>query len=146
MAMNLTHPHVTALYKNSRFSKRISKINFCCSVWNAIVKYKFKLVMNSNTGLQIVEFWMCLNLVPSYDIHFKTTCIKCHFSIISWSFWSMTRGWVRETNYLSLDHGWSLSAQHFNCLKDVDHSFIFHPLEYDTQSDEDSCPANSGTI
>lgn len=47
--------------------------------------------------------------------------------------------------YLSLHHGRSLCAQHFDSLEDVHRPFVTHPLQDDTQSDEDTCPPHAST-
>lgn len=47
--------------------------------------------------------------------------------------------------YLSLHHGWSLCAQHFDSLEDVHRPFVTHPLQDNTQSDEDTCPPHTST-
>lgn len=46
--------------------------------------------------------------------------------------------------YLSLHHGRPLRAQHFDSLEDVHRSFVAHPLQDDTQGDEDTCPPHAG--
>jgi len=51
----------------------------------------------------------------------------------------------RTHSHLCLHHGWSLSTQHFDSLEDVDHSLVTHPLQYYTQSDKYTCPANAST-
>lgn len=47
--------------------------------------------------------------------------------------------------YLRLHHGRSLRAQHFDSLEDIHGSFVAHPLQDDTQGDEDSRPPHTGT-
>lgn len=47
--------------------------------------------------------------------------------------------------YLSLHHGRPLCAQHFDSLEDIHRSFVAHPLQDDTQGDEDTCPPHTGT-
>lgn len=47
--------------------------------------------------------------------------------------------------YLSLHHGWSLCAQHFDSLEDVHRPFVTHPLQDNTQSDEDTCAPHAST-
>lgn len=46
---------------------------------------------------------------------------------------------------LSLHHGRALCSQHLDCLEHVYHSLITHPLQYDTQSDEDSSATHTST-
>lgn len=46
---------------------------------------------------------------------------------------------------LSLHHGWSLCPQHFDSLEDVHRPFVTHPLQDNTQSDEDTCPPHAST-
>lgn len=48
-------------------------------------------------------------------------------------------------SYLRLYHGRALCPQHLNSLEDVHSSFITHPLQNDTQSDEDSGPPHTRT-
>lgn len=48
--------------------------------------------------------------------------------------------------YLSLHHGWSLCPQHFDSLENVHCPFITHPLQDNTQSDEDTCPSHASTV
>lgn len=45
--------------------------------------------------------------------------------------------------YLSLHHGWSLRPQHFDSLENVHRPFVTHPLQHNTQSDEDTCPPHA---
>lgn len=52
---------------------------------------------------------------------------------------------IKMLMYLSLHHGWSLCAQHFDSLEDVHCPFITHPLQHNTQSDEDTCPPHTST-
>lgn len=47
--------------------------------------------------------------------------------------------------YLGLHHGRPLRAQHFDSLEDIHRSFVAHPLQDDTQGDEDTCPPHTGT-
>lgn len=47
--------------------------------------------------------------------------------------------------YLCLYHGWSLCPQHLDRLEDVHYSLIPHPLQNNTESDEDPCPPNART-
>ena len=57
-------------------------------------------------------------------------------------------GWgVQEDplQYLCLHHGWPLRPQHLDGLEDVHHPFVAHPLQHDTESDEDSGPADPRT-
>lgn len=51
----------------------------------------------------------------------------------------------RVSVYLSLHHGRSLCAQHFDGLEDVHCPFVTHPLQDDTQSDEDTGPPHAST-
>lgn len=48
--------------------------------------------------------------------------------------------------YLSLHHGWSLCPQHFDSLENVHRPFVTHPLQDNTQSDEDACPSHASTV
>lgn len=48
---------------------------------------------------------------------------------------------------LRLHHSWSLRSQHFDRLEDVHHALITHPLQHDTQRDEDSgAPDTSAAV
>lgn len=47
--------------------------------------------------------------------------------------------------YLSLHHGGSLCAQHFDSLEDVHRPFVTHPFQDNTQGDEDTCPPHAST-
>lgn len=52
---------------------------------------------------------------------------------------------VMSCVYLSLHHCWPLCPQHFDSLEDVHCPFITHPLQDNTQSDENTCPSHSST-
>lgn len=47
--------------------------------------------------------------------------------------------------YLCLDHGWPLGSENLHRLEDVNHSFMPHPLQYDTDGDEHTSPSNTRT-
>lgn len=47
--------------------------------------------------------------------------------------------------YLCLYHGWSLCPQHLDRLEDVHYSLIPHPLQNNTERDEDTCPPDTRT-
>lgn len=47
--------------------------------------------------------------------------------------------------HLGLHHGWPLGPQHFDRLEDVHHALVAHPLQHDTQRDEDSGPPHTST-
>ena len=48
--------------------------------------------------------------------------------------------------YLVLNHRWSLSTQHLDCLIHVDNSLVSHSLQDDAESDEDTGSANTSTV
>ena len=55
------------------------------------------------------------------------------------------RNLVSEMSDLRLDDGRPLCPQHADSLKHVDEAFVSHSLEHNTQSDEDTGPANAHT-
>lgn len=46
-------------------------------------------------------------------------------------------------SHLRLHHRWPLRSQHFHRLEDVHHALVTHPLQHDTQRDEDSGAADT---
>lgn len=47
--------------------------------------------------------------------------------------------------YLGLHHGGPLCSQHFDSLEDVHSTFVAHPLQHNTEGDEDAGAAHSRT-
>ena len=48
--------------------------------------------------------------------------------------------------YLCLNHGWPLGPQGPDCLEDIHHPLVLHPLQHNAQRDEHACPPNASAI
>lgn len=48
--------------------------------------------------------------------------------------------------HLCLDRSGSLGAQHLDCLEDVHHPLVPHPLQHYAEGDEHACPAHPSTV
>ena len=76
--------------------------------------------------------------------HHSFHCINLRFQKL---FIAHTRGLMLMTlMYLCLNHSWPLGPQGPDCLEDIHHPLVLHPLQHNTQRDEHACPPNASAI
>lgn len=80
--------------------------------------------------------------VPAADL--CSTNVLC--SLPQWGWGGSVPSSTGAGSHLSLHHSRPLGPERLDCLEKIDHSFVPHPLQHDAEGDEDSGPANAGTV
>ncbi len=85
--------------------------------------------------------WSCRSVSLAVWTGFKSAALYYKYFILDkWYsiFWAVGQ-------YLCLHHGRPLCAQGLNCLEQIHHTLISHPLQNNTESDENTCSSYSST-